>query len=112
MHRPLRLTIDRDVQFYVQHVLFNRMRQVRASIGAAVVLDVKTGEVVAQASYPTYSAADPLKAKPTDREDVATSVVADPGSYLNAPGGGWTTAQGVKLDGGGEVNSISTFLQR
>ena len=80
----LRLTIDRDVQFYVQHLLFNRMRQVKATLGAAVVLDVRTGEIVAQASYPTYSAADPLKSKPTDREDVATGIVVDPGSVHKA----------------------------
>jgi cell division protein FtsI (penicillin-binding protein 3) len=80
----IRLTIDRDVQFYVQHLLFSRMREVKAAIGAAVVLDVRTGEIVAQASYPTYSAADPLKSKPTDREDVATGVVVDPGSVHKA----------------------------
>ena len=38
-------------------------------------------------------------------------IQADPESYLNADGGPWTTAQGVTLDGGGEVNSIKTFLE-
>ena len=37
---------------------------------AAVVLDVRTGEVLAQASYPAYNAAKPLDFKPVDREDV------------------------------------------
>jgi cell division protein FtsI (penicillin-binding protein 3) len=91
----LRLTIDRDVQYYVQHVLFSRMRQVKASIGAAVVLDARTGEVVAQASYPAYDAADPLKSRPTDREDVATSVVVDPGSVHKAIVVGAALEEGV-----------------
>jgi cell division protein FtsI (penicillin-binding protein 3) len=76
----LTLTIDRDLQFEVQRYLSEYMRQVHASIGAAVVLDVHTGEVLTQASYPAYNAAKPFDARPVDREDVASSVVADPGS--------------------------------
>jgi hypothetical protein len=38
-------------------------------------------------------------------------VKADPASYLNRPGGAWTTAEGVKLDGGGEVRTIRDFLE-
>ncbi len=38
-------------------------------------------------------------------------IQADPDSYLNRPGGAWTTAEGVKLAGGGEVDSIRTFLE-
>jgi cell division protein FtsI (penicillin-binding protein 3) len=76
----LTLTIDRDLQFEVQRYLSDDMRQVHATIGAAVVLDVRTGEVLAQASYPAYNAAKPFDARPVDREDVASSVVADPGS--------------------------------
>jgi cell division protein FtsI (penicillin-binding protein 3) len=76
----LALTIDRDLQFEVQRYLSDDMRRVDATIGAAVVLDIHTGEVLAQASYPAYNAAKPFDAKPVDREDVASSVVADPGS--------------------------------
>ena len=76
----LQLTIDRDLQFEVQRYLSDDMRKVNATIGAAVVLDVRTGDVLAQASYPAYNAAKPFDAHPIDREDVASSVVADPGS--------------------------------
>ncbi|HEY7271404.1 MAG TPA: penicillin-binding transpeptidase domain-containing protein, partial [Actinoplanes sp.] len=76
----LTLTIDRDLQFEVQRYLSDDMRKVDATIGAAVVLDIHTGEVLAQASYPAYNAAKPFDAKPVDRDDVASSVVADPGS--------------------------------
>src|SRR6185312_16660660 len=55
----LQLTIDRFVQFEVQQILAERLRAVKASIGAAVVMDIKTGEVIAQASFPGYDAADP-----------------------------------------------------
>ncbi|MGB2569620.1 peptidoglycan D,D-transpeptidase FtsI family protein [Micromonospora citrea] len=78
------LTIDRDLQYQVQQVLGRQMAQTRGSVGAAVVLDVKTGEVLAQASHPTYNAAKPEQSRPTDREDAATSFVVDPGSVHKA----------------------------
>lgn len=80
----LRLTVDGDVQYLVQRVLFQSLPSVHASVGAAVVLDVRTGEVLADASFPTYDAADWKKFKPSAREDVATSVVFDPGSVHKA----------------------------
>lgn len=80
----LQLTIDRDLQYRVQQILASRMRQVSGSLGAAVVLDVQTGEVLAQASYPTYDAADPLKTPAEQRVDAATGVVFDPGSVHKA----------------------------
>jgi cell division protein FtsI (penicillin-binding protein 3) len=80
----LQLTIDSDLQFQVQRILGERMEDVNATIGAAVVLDVRTGEVLAQASYPAYNAAKPFDYKPVEREDVASSVVTDPGSSHKA----------------------------
>lgn len=80
----LQLTIDRDLQYMVQRILSNRMQAVGGSTGAAVVLDVRTGEVLAQASYPTYDAANWSKYDPSDRNDAATSFVVDPGSVHKA----------------------------
>jgi cell division protein FtsI (penicillin-binding protein 3) len=76
----LRLTVDMDLQYEVQQVLAEQARAVAASFAAAVVLDVRTGEVLAQASYPSYNAADPLSAPETARVDAATTTVFDPGS--------------------------------
>ncbi|WP_230689500.1 penicillin-binding transpeptidase domain-containing protein [Catellatospora paridis] len=80
----LTLTVDRDVQFQAQHILAASMEKVKAVWGAAVVLDVKTGEVVAQASHPTFDAGNPGEAKPEVLADNATSVVVDPGSVHKA----------------------------
>jgi cell division protein FtsI (penicillin-binding protein 3) len=80
----VQLTIDRDLQYEVQRLLSTRMAQLKASQAAAIVLDVRTGEVLAQASHPTYDAADPLNSEPTDRHDAATSFVVDPGSVHKA----------------------------
>jgi cell division protein FtsI (penicillin-binding protein 3) len=76
----LRLTIDMDLQYEVQRVLADQLRAASATFGAAVVLDAQTGEVLAQASYPTYNAADPLSAPERARVDAATHIVFDPGS--------------------------------
>jgi cell division protein FtsI (penicillin-binding protein 3) len=74
------LTIDRDLQFEVQRILGARMSQVKATVGAAIVLDVRTGEVLAQASYPFFDAANPFASNPSDRGDNATGFVVEPGS--------------------------------
>lgn len=91
----LELTIDRDLQYEVQRTLSAMMKQRRGSVGAAIVLDVRTGEVLAQASHPTYNAADPWSSKPTDREDAATSFVVDPGSVHKAIVFGAALQEGV-----------------
>ncbi|SCF03568.1 peptidoglycan synthetase FtsI [Micromonospora purpureochromogenes] len=89
------LTIDRDLQYQVQQVLGRQMAQTRGSVGAAVVLDVATGEVLAQASHPSYNAANPEPSRPTDREDAATSFVVDPGSVHKAITFGAALQEGV-----------------
>jgi cell division protein FtsI (penicillin-binding protein 3) len=76
----LQLTIDRDLQYEIQNILAGRMRERKALFGAAVVLDVHTGEVLAQASYPPYDAADPFTAPEAARVDAASQIVVDPGS--------------------------------
>jgi cell division protein FtsI (penicillin-binding protein 3) len=80
----LTLTVDRDLQYYAQRSLASAGRRAGTDWAAAVVLDAHTGEVLAQASYPTYNAAGPKDSRPTDRQDVATAVVADPGSVHKA----------------------------
>ena len=76
----IELTIDADLQYKVQQILGDQLRQWKASIGGAVVLDARTGEVLAQASYPPYNAQKPLDYSSADREDVPSAIVADPGS--------------------------------
>jgi cell division protein FtsI (penicillin-binding protein 3) len=74
------LTVDRDLQFEIQRILGARMAQQKASVAAAIVLDVRTGEVLAQASYPFFDAANPFVSDPADRGDNATGWAVEPGS--------------------------------
>ncbi|WFE41446.1 penicillin-binding protein 2 [Micromonospora sp. WMMD998] len=92
----LRLTIDRDLQFMTQRILAKQVAQARGSVAAAVIMDVPTGEVLAQASHPTYDVADPTKVdSPADRDDKATSFVVDPGSIHKAITYGAALQEGV-----------------
>jgi cell division protein FtsI (penicillin-binding protein 3) len=56
------------------------MTAVNADFGAAVVLDVHTGEVLAQASFPGYDAANPAGSTAAQRIDTPSQIVIDPGS--------------------------------
>jgi cell division protein FtsI (penicillin-binding protein 3) len=76
----VQLTIDRDLQYAIQQSLATRMRAVNADFGAAVVLDIHTGEVLAQASFPPYDAGNPGDSTPAQRVDAPSQVVIDPGS--------------------------------
>ncbi|MER5338055.1 penicillin-binding protein 2 [Micromonospora sp. NPDC002717] len=80
----LQLTVDRDLQFMTQRILARHMAKSKGSTGAAVVIEIPSGEVLSQASHPTYNAAKPEASEPTDREDAATSFVVDPGSVHKA----------------------------
>jgi cell division protein FtsI (penicillin-binding protein 3) len=91
----VQLTIDRDLQFEVERSLSDHLQQVHATMGAAVVLDTRTGEVLAQASYPTYDAAEPGDSTAADRADVASSQPYDPGSIHKAITIGAALQEGV-----------------
>lgn len=50
----LTLTIDSNVEYMVETNLARQVQQMQAQSGAVVVLNAKTGAVVAMAGYPTY----------------------------------------------------------
>jgi cell division protein FtsI (penicillin-binding protein 3) len=82
--RSVETTLDRDLQFVAQQSLSDRMKQTGAFTGSAVVLDTKTFQVLAMASYPTYDASDPAAAPAAARGNAAVSNVVEPGSIHKA----------------------------
>ena len=82
--RDLELTIDRDLQYEAQRILGSRMKAVKGLTGTAIVLDRRTAEVFALASYPSFDASDPGSSPVDARLDLATGAVVEPGSVHKA----------------------------
>ncbi len=76
----VRLTIDRDVQWYTQRVLRNAVQNVNGESGSAVVMDTRTGELLALADFPTFDANAPSKSRDRDLGTRALRDVYEPGS--------------------------------
>jgi cell division protein FtsI (penicillin-binding protein 3) len=74
------LTIDRDLQWYVQRRLNEAVKTSGADSGAVVVLDVRTGQVLALADSPTVNPNDPAAATPGALGSRAVQDVYEPGS--------------------------------
>jgi cell division protein FtsI (penicillin-binding protein 3) len=76
----LRLTIDRDVQWYTQRVLRQAVQGAGGESGAAVVLDTRTGELLALADHPTFDANEPMLSPEADLGMRSLYDVYEPGS--------------------------------
>ncbi|MDQ3615896.1 MAG: penicillin-binding protein 2 [Actinomycetota bacterium] len=74
------LTIDRDVQWYTQRVLRQAVQASGGDSGAAVVMDTRTGELLALADYPTFDANNPQMSLKKDLGARSLFDVYEPGS--------------------------------
>lgn len=52
--KGIQLTVDNDLQWYAQNALAQRVQEVGALSGDAIVMNAKTGEVLAAAGYPSF----------------------------------------------------------
>ena len=78
--QDLHTTIDLDLQWYVQKVLRQTREDARGDSAFAVVMDSRTGEVLALADDPTFDARNPQAAPRKDRNSRAMTDVYEPGS--------------------------------
>lgn len=77
---PIRLSTDLRVQHILHDELSAAMERYTAKAAAGVVLDVKTGEVVAMTSLPDYDPNNPVEALDPNRMNRASSAVYEMGS--------------------------------
>ncbi len=78
----LTLSIDRRIQFLAYSELKTALEKSQASSGSMVVLDVRTGEVLAMANLPTYNPNALGGSRPDQRRNRAMTDVLEPGSTV------------------------------
>ena len=99
---PVRLSIDLRVQHVVRDEIVRAMESYRALSAGAVVMDVRTGEVLAMASVPDFDPNNPYNAHDKDRLNRMSAGVYEMGSTIKS----FTTA--MALDSG-KVTMESRF---
>ena len=77
---PLRLSVDVRVQAVVRDELIKSMTEFQAIGACGIVMDVRTGEVVAMVSLPDFDANKPNEAKQEERFNRALTGMYEPGS--------------------------------
>lgn len=92
--RPFKLSLDLRVQHIVHDELAKAMEKYHAIAAGAVVLNAKTGEVVAMASLPDYDPNNPYNAHDKDRLNRMSAGTYEMGSTIKS----FTTA--MALDSG------------
>ena len=79
--KDLKLSIDRKIQYLAFRELSNAVQEHKAKAGAAVVLDAKTGEVLAMVNLPTYNPNNPKNLAGRSRNRAIVDIF-EPGSTL------------------------------
>lgn len=74
------LTIDRFVQYKTEKALISAVEKSRAKSGTAIVLDPRTGEVLALANAPSFNPNNPREATEQARLNQALQNIYEPGS--------------------------------
>jgi cell division protein FtsI (penicillin-binding protein 3) len=78
--KSVTLTIDHQIQSNAEQVLARTVKQFDAKGGAAIVMDPRTGAVLAMANYPTFDANRFAFASPDARRNRAVTDAYEPGS--------------------------------
>ncbi|RUM99793.1 penicillin-binding protein 2 [Pseudaminobacter arsenicus] len=103
--KPVKLSIDNRVQHIVHDEITRALEKYQAIAAGAVVLNAKTGEVLAMASVPDFDPNNPYNALDKDRLNRMSAGVYEMGSTIKS----FTTA--MALDSG-KVTLDSTFDAR
>ncbi len=80
--RDLTLSIDRRIQFLAYSELKSTLEKSQADSGSIVILDAKTGEVLAMVNLPTYNPNAVGSTSPSNRRNRAMTDVLEPGSTI------------------------------
>ncbi len=76
----VRLTIDRDVQWVAQEAIRTAVKASKALSGTVIVMDPKTGHILAHASYPSFTPGNTKGVDPYRWKNPSVQEVYEPGS--------------------------------
>jgi cell division protein FtsI (penicillin-binding protein 3) len=74
------LTIDQTIQYLAEQSLLAAVQRSRAKSGSVIVLDPRSGEILALANAPTFDPNKVAEAKPETRSNWALQNIYEPGS--------------------------------
>ena len=100
--QTLTLSIDRNIQYVAYTALASAVQRFQARSGAAVLMNVRTGEILAMASYPSFNPNDRGDFQPSLYNNRAVADTLEPGSVTKP----FTIA--AALDDG-SIQADSTF---
>jgi cell division protein FtsI (penicillin-binding protein 3) len=80
--KDLVLTVDRYLTFETERILAETVQKHNAKAGMSVMLDPRTGEILAMASVPTYNPNEPADAAKRGARNRTISDTFEPGSTL------------------------------
>ncbi|MEY3148775.1 MAG: hypothetical protein RL029_49 [Actinomycetota bacterium] len=76
----VRLTIDRDVQWVAQEAIRTAVKNSKALSGTVIVMDPKTGHILAHATYPSFTPGNTKGIDPYRWKNPSVQEVYEPGS--------------------------------
>ena len=101
--KELALSIDRRIQYLVFRELSKSVAKYKAKAASAVVLDAKTGEVLAMVNLPTYNPNNPVNSRGKTRNRALTDVF-EPGSTMKPV----TAAAAMEFGGYAPTTKVKT----
>ena len=78
----LYLTIDSDLQFYLEKELSNAIKKTQAFSAKGLILDAETSEILAMVNIPNYNSNNPLASSPGVRRNRVVTDIFEPGSTM------------------------------
>ncbi|MFZ8871845.1 MAG: peptidoglycan D,D-transpeptidase FtsI family protein [Candidatus Nanopelagicaceae bacterium] len=76
----IRLTIDRDIQWVAQEAIMKAVKKARALSGTVIVMDPASGEIIAHATYPSFTPGKTQNVDPYRWKNPSVQEVYEPGS--------------------------------
>jgi cell division protein FtsI (penicillin-binding protein 3) len=76
----VQLTINRDIQYVAQRLIATRVKEAAAESGTVIVIEAKTGRILAMATAPTFDPNDYRNADKANMGNRPVSEIYEPGS--------------------------------